>query len=366
MTERIVVGMSGGVDSIAAAALLVETGYDVIGVTLELWQPPASDAEPPSKKWLQRSCCKVGVARYVAERLGIPHLVRRASEQFYATVVEPFIDDYQHGRTPNPCVRCNALVKFEALLAVADEVGARYVATGHYARIDDDAVAGRHQLRKGVDPDKDQSYFLHRLTQAQLSRLMFPLGSWMKSAVWEKVAAFDLPPDEIAESQEVCFVTQGDYRTFLSAMAPESEQPGEIVDEEGVVVGAHRGAAFYTIGQRKGLGAISGERRYVVALEPADHRVVVGPEAALYSPEAAIREFHWVSIPPQSTPLKGTAKVRYRAAEAAAMLTGSPDGTATIQFDAPQRAIAPGQSIVFYDGDLVVGGGSICRSMGEK
>ncbi|MBI3621455.1 MAG: tRNA 2-thiouridine(34) synthase MnmA [Nitrospirae bacterium] len=359
MTERIVVGMSGGVDSIAAAALLIETGYDVIGVTLELWQPPATEAQPPSKKWLQRSCCKVGVARYVAGQLGIRHLVRSASENFYASVVEPFIDDYQHGRTPNPCVRCNALVKFEELLAVADEVGARYVATGHYARIDTDEVSGRHQLRKGADPDKDQSYFLYRLTQAQLSRLIFPLGAWNKSAVWEKVAQFDLPPDEIAESQEVCFVTQGDYRKFLETMAPESEQPGEIVDEEGAVVGEHRGAAFYTIGQRKGLGAIGGERRYVVALEPVDRRVIIGPETALYRQEAAIEEFHWVSVPPQSAPLKGAAKVRYRAAEAAATVIGSPDGSAAIRFDAPQRAIAPGQSAVFYDGDLVVGGGTI-------
>jgi tRNA-uridine 2-sulfurtransferase len=360
MAERIVVGMSGGVDSIAAAALLVEAGYDVIGVTLELWQPPVSDAEPPSKKWLQRSCCKVGVARYVAEQLGIPHLVRRASEQFYTTVVEPFIDDYQQGRTPNPCVRCNALVKFEELLAVADEVGARYVATGHYARIDCDAANGRHRLCKGIDPDKDQSYFLYRLTQVQLGRLLFPLGTWNKSAVWEKVAQFDLPPDEIAESQEVCFVTQGDYRTFLSSMAPESEQPGQIVDEEGVVVGAHRGAAFYTIGQRRGIGAFGGgERRYVIALEPADRRVVIGPETALYQRDIALSEFHWGSRPPQTEPVRGTAKIRYRAAEAAATLTASPDGTATLRFDAPQRALAPGQSVVFYHGDLVVGGGTI-------
>lgn len=361
MTERIVVGMSGGVDSIAAAALLVEAGYDVIGVTLELWQPPATNAEPPSKKWLQRSCCKVGVARYVAEQLGIRHLVRRASEQFYTTVVEPFIDDYQHGRTPNPCVRCNAMVKFEELLSVADEVGARHVATGHYARIMYDEPTRCYQLGKGVDPAKDQSYFLYRLTQSQLSRLMFPLGSWSKSAVWEKVAKFDLPPDEIAESQEVCFVTQGDYRTFLSAMAPESEQPGDIVDQEGVVVGAHPGAAFYTVGQRRGIGAFGGERRYVIALEPDDRRVVIGPETALYRQEIDLTDFHWVSRPPQTEPVRGTAKIRYRAADADATLMASSDGTATLRFDAPQRALAPGQSMVFYHGDLVVGGGTITK-----
>jgi tRNA-specific 2-thiouridylase len=366
MAERIVVGMSGGVDSIAAAALLVEAGYDVIGVTLELWQPPATDAGPPSKKWLQRSCCKVGVARYVAEQLGIRHLVRRASEQFYTTVVEPFIDDYQRGRTPNPCVRCNAMVKFEELLSVADEVGARHVATGHYARIMYDAPTRRHQLRKGVDPAKDQSYFLYRLTQSQMSRLMFPLGSWIKSAVWEKVAQFDLPPDELAESQEVCFVTQGDYRAFLSTMAPESEQPGDIVNEEGAVVGAHRGAAFYTIGQRRGIGAlggqrrgVGGERRYVIALEPADRRVVIGPEAALYRQEITLTDVHWVSRPPQTEPVRGMAKIRYRAADAAATFIASTGGTATLRFDKPQRALAPGQSMVLYDGDLVVGGGTI-------
>src|SRR3990172_7631724 len=192
-SQKIVVGMSGGVDSIATAALLVEAGYDVIGVTLELWQPPSSNAAPPSKKWLQRSCCKVGLARYVAEQLDIRHLVRSASDNFYASVVEPFIDDYQQGRTPNPCVRCNALVKFEELLAVADEVGARYVATGHYARVGRDEAGGRWQLRKGADPEKDQSYFLHRLTQSQLSRLIFPIGAWHKAAVWEKVAQFPLP-----------------------------------------------------------------------------------------------------------------------------------------------------------------------------
>jgi tRNA-specific 2-thiouridylase len=350
--------MSGGVDSIATAALLVEAGYDVIGVTLELWQPPATDAAP-SKKWLQRSCCKVGLARYVAEQLGIRHLVRSASENFYASVVEPFINDYQQGRTPNPCVRCNALVKFEELLAVADEVGARYVATGHYARVGRDEAGGRWQLRKGVDPEKDQSYFLHRLTQSQLSRLIFPLGTWHKAAVWEKVAQFDLPPDEIAESQEVCFVTQGDYRKFLDTMAPESEQPGEITDEEGAVVGEHRGVAFYTIGQRRGVGVAGGERRYVVALDPATQRVMLGPETALYRQELTLNPFHWVSRTPQTEPLQGTAKIRYRSADAAATLTGLPDGSVMIRFDAPQRAIAPGQSAVFYDGDLVVGGGTI-------
>ncbi len=369
MAERIVVGMSGGVDSMATAALLVEAGYEVIGVTLELWQPPSSAAEPPSKKWLQRSCCKVGLARYVAGQLAIRHLVRSASENFYGAVVEPFIDDYQQGRTPNPCVRCNALVKFEELLAVADEVGARYVATGHYARINFNQATERYQLLKGVDPEKDQSYFLHRLTQTQLSRLMFPLGTWHKAAVWEKIARFDLPADELAESQEVCFVTQGDYRQFLQAMAPESEQAGEILDEEGAVVGEHRGVAFYTIGQRRGIGAsggqrrgvgvAGGERRYVVGLEPTAQRVIIGPESSLYRREIALDTFHWVSRPPQIEPLRGTAKIRYRSADATAALTGSPDGSATIQFDAPQRAIAPGQSAVFYDSDLVIGGGTI-------
>jgi tRNA-specific 2-thiouridylase len=376
MAERIVVGMSGGVDSIAAAALLVEAGYDVIGVTLELWQPPATDDGPPSKKWLQRSCCKVGVARYVAEQLGIRHLVHRASERFYTTVVEPFIDDYQHGRTPNPCVRCNAFVKFEELLSVADEVGAHQVATGHYARLTYDESTRYHQLRKGVDSAKDQSYFLYRLTQSQLNRLMFPLGTWCKSAVWEKVAHFDLPPDEIAESQEVCFVTQGDYRAFLSTMAPESERPGEIVDQEGAVVGAHRGAAFYTIGQRRGIGALGGqrrgdgaaggERRYVIALEPADQRVVIGPEAALYRQEITLTDVHWVSRPPQTGPVRGMAKIRYRAADAAATFIASTDGTATLRFDTPQRALAPGQSMVLYDGDLVVGGGTIAAEVAGK
>lgn len=359
MAEKVVVGMSGGVDSIAAAALMVEAGYEVVGVTLELWQPPVSADEPPSKKWLQRSCCKVGLARYVADQLGIRHLVRRATEQFYDAVVEPFIDDYRQGRTPNPCVRCNAQVKFNELIAVADEVGASHVATGHYARIGYDEPTQRYQLLKGLDPDKDQSYFLHRLTQAQLSRLRFPLGTWHKAAVWDKVAQFDLPPDEIAESQEVCFVTQGDYRQFLETMAPQSEQPGEIVDEAGVAVGEHRGVAHYTIGQRRGIGASGGPRRYVVGLDAASQRVIIGPESALYRQEVDVQEFNWIGQPPQAWPLSGTARVRYRAADADAALTGSPDGTATVRFDSPQRAIAHGQSAVFYTGDLVIGGGTI-------
>ncbi len=357
MTERVVVGMSGGVDSIAAASLLVEAGYDVIGVTLELWQPP-TDSLPPTKKWLQRSCCKVGMARYIAEQLGIRHLVRSASENFYASVVEPFIGDYQAGRTPNPCVRCNALVKFEELLAVADEVGAKYVATGHYARVTYDAAEHRYQLRTGSDPSKDQSYFLYRLTQAQLGRLLFPLGTWNKSAVWEKVAQFDLPPDEIAESQEVCFVTQGDYRSFLTAMAPASEQPGEITDEAGAVVGRHQGIAFYTVGQRRGVGVAAGDRRYVVALEPATQQVIIGPKSALYRRELHLGDPHWVSLPPQTTPLRGRAKIRYRAAEADATLLASPQRT-VIRFDDPQWAMAPGQSAVFYAGDMVIAGGTI-------
>ena len=360
--RRIVVGMSGGVDSIAAASLLVEAGYDVIGVTLELWQPPKED-QPPSKKWLQRSCCKVGLARHVAQQLGIRHIVRHATTNFLSRVVTPFIADYREGRTPNPCVRCNALVKFEELLAVADEVGASHIATGHYAQITYDAVQQRYQLRKGVDRSKDQSYFLYRLTQAQLSRTIFPLGTRSKAEVWSRVATFDLPAEELAESQEICFVTHGDYREFLRAADPSSEQSGEIVDHEGAVVGRHQGIALYTIGQRKGLGIATGQRRYVVGIEPQAQRVMIGPEAALYHQELRLADPHWVSVAPQTAPLRGRTKVRYRADEVDATLS-SESGGLHIRFDQPQRAMAPGQSAVFYSDDMVIAGGTITKVAG--
>jgi len=352
---KVIVGLSGGVDSAVVASTLVAEGFRVEGVTMRTWREEG-EAE---KRWQDRSCCKIGIAQYVAQQLGIPHRVIEAEARFRAAVIDEFCQTYAAGRTPNPCVLCNERVKFALLLEAAEESGADYLATGHYARVERDAETGRYQLLKGVDPAKDQSYFLYRLSQSQLARTLFPLGSLTKAEVWNKAEAMGLPVDDIAESQEICFVTQKDYRDFVAAYVPETERPGTMVGAGGEALGSHRGVAFYTVGQRRGLGVAAGERRYVTKLDAERNLVVLGGESDLYAGGCLVEDIHLVSVSSIDAPIRVTAKYRYKTPETPAIVSPDADGLLRVAFDEPQRAVTPGQSIVFYQGDVVVGGGGI-------
>jgi len=349
--------MSGGIDSAVAAFLLQEAGYDVIGVTLTLWKDEGED----EKRWQDRSCCKVGLARHVAKQLAIPHHAIDIQKAFQKEIIDDFCESYLEGLTPNPCVRCNERMKFGHLLKVAEEFDAAFIATGHYGRIRYQSGPDRYALYKGLDPDKDQSYFLYRLSQKQLAATLFPLGEMTKSAVYQKAGELGLPYEEVLESQEVCFVTQKDYRAFLAENRPEAESPGEIVTEAGEVVGQHAGVAFYTVGQRRGLGIALGKRTYVTRLDPVNRKVVVGSEEDLLQKDLVAGELVWGGGGPPSGPLKVRGKIRYRTEEHEATLSPKSEGQVHVSFDTAQRGISPGQSIVFYDGDEVIGGGVICR-----
>ncbi len=352
---KVIVGLSGGVDSAVVASMLVAEGYRVEGVTMRTWR----EEDEREKRWQDRSCCKIGIAQYVAQELGIPHRVVEAEERFRKAVIDEFCQTYLKGRTPNPCVLCNERVKFALLLEAAEEAGAYYLATGHYARVGYDAESGRYQLRKGIDAAKDQSYFLYRLSQAQLGRTLFPLGGLTKAEVWKKAEAMGLPVADIAESQEICFVTQKDYREFIAAQLPEAVRPGVMVGVGGEAIGEHQGVAFYTLGQRRGLGVSAGERRYVTKLDADQNLVVLGRETDLYAAACLVEDLHDGSVAEFTAPVHVTAKYRYKTPETAATLTPGPEGLLRVAFDEPQRAVTPGQSIVFYHDVVVVGGGVI-------
>jgi tRNA-specific 2-thiouridylase len=348
--------MSGGVDSSVAAALLVAQDYDVQGVTLQVWEQEDESAAV-SKRWQERSCCKVGIARHVAKRLKIPHEIIDTRQTFRAGVIDDFLSGYLAGTTPNPCVRCNERVKLRSLIAIAEERGADFAATGHYARIDNDG--GRFSLKRAADARKDQSYFLYRLEQSWLPRLLFPVGGLQKPDVWARAEALDLPPDEVKESQEICFVTQGDYRTFIETEAPEAKRPGLFVDTDGHEMGRHDGIAFYTPGQRRGLGVSAGQRLYVQRVEPTTNTVVLGTEESLLRSECTVADLNLFDESLLAGPREADVKVRYATPASPASLMPDSSGTITVRFQAPQRALSPGQSAVFYDGDRVLGGGII-------
>jgi len=353
---RVILGMSGGVDSSVAAALLVEQGYDVHGVTLQVWEQEDESAAV-SKRWQERSCCKVGIARHVAKRLKIPYEIIDTRRTFRTGVIDDFLSGYLAGTTPNPCVRCNERVKLQSLIALAEERGADFVATGHYAQIDNGG--GRFSLRRSADTRKDQSYFLYRLKQAWLPRLLFPVGGMQKPDVWARAETLDLPPDEVKESQEICFVTQGDYRTFIETEAPEAKQPGRFVDTDGRELGRHDGIAFYTPGQRRGLGVAAGQRLYVQRVEPTTNTVVLGTDESLLRSECTIADLNLFDASLRTGSREADVKVRYATPAASATLTPSSNGTISVHFSTPQRALSPGQSAVFYEGDRVLGGGII-------
>jgi tRNA-specific 2-thiouridylase len=361
--KTVVVGMSGGVDSCATALILKEQGYRVIGVTLKVWK----EEENPDKRWQDRSCCKVGVARYVAQRLGIEHRVIDVQPEFRRSVIEDFIDGYLGGETPNPCVRCNERIKFGRLYEIAMEFGADYLATGHYVRLEKNET-DRYVLRRAADARKDQSYFLYRLRPEILPRLIFPLGSMQKSDVWRRVESLDLPQDEMKESQEICFVTQQDYRQFLLLHAPQATRPGQITTSQGEILGEHSGVAFYTIGQRRGLGVSASERLYVIDIRPDENRVVVGAESELFCEELAANDLNLFVERPLKQPMDAEVKIRYRHASVPARIEPLDEQTVRVKLHVPQRAVTLGQSAVFYRGDELLGGGIICgtpRSAGN-
>lgn len=352
----VLLGMSGGVDSSVAAALLVEQGFNVHGVTLQVWESE-DESIAVSKRWQERGCCKVGIARYVAKRLEITHEVVDVRRDFSSGVVDDFLSGYLSGTTPNPCVRCNERVKIRTLCRLAEERGVEFVATGHYARISD--VPRPCSLHRALDVRKDQSYFLYRINPSWLPRLLFPLGTLQKTEVWARAESLGLPAEELKESQEICFVSQGDYRAFIETQTPEARQPGPFVDTAGRVLGHHEGIAFYTPGQRRGLGVAIGRRLYVQRVISETRTVVLGPEESLFQSECAIADLSLFDDSLLMKPVQADVKVRYATPAASAALLPQPDRTLLVRFLAPQRALSPGQSAVFYQADRVLGGGII-------
>lgn len=352
----VLLGMSGGVDSSVAAALLVRQGYDVRGVTLQVWEHE-DESVAASKKWQERGCCKIGIAKHVAKTLDIPYEVIDTRDSFRKGVIDDFLQSYAQGITPNPCVRCNERVKIHGLMALAESKGIHHVATGHYVRVHCDHEATT--LHRSVDEKKDQSYFLYRLNPGWLPRLLFPVGSLKKADVWREAEAIGLPVDELKESQEICFVSHGDYRTFLEKETPESKKPGPFVDQNGTPLGQHEGIAFYTPGQRRGLGVASGRRLYVQHVQPATNTVVLGPEETLYRNSCDVGELNVFTPSLLRGQTEVTVKVRYATPAVKATLQPIHPFALRVQFHEPQRALSPGQSAVFYSEDKVLGGGII-------
>lgn len=357
-TDRVIVGMSGGVDSSIAAHLLKERGYEVIGVTLHVWANPA-----PSSRDRERGCCAVdavGDAMDVCERLGIPHRLVDARNAFTAGVIEPFADAYISGRTPNPCIECNRAVKFDALLRVAAREGAGLIATGHYARLERTADS-RVEIRRSRDVRKDQSYVLYALTQETLGRLLLPIGELAKEDVRRIARENSLPVADKADSVEICFVPDGDHGGFLSRFRPGAMVPGPVSDIEGRTVGTHEGIARYTIGQRRGLGVAAGERRYVVRIDAGGNRVVLGSRSDLAVSTIDVESMNWVSA---HGPTAGPVFVQYRSTMTAVPGEFSPGlhGGGRVRFSSPQYGVAAGQAAVLYDGDRLLGGGTVAAT----
>lgn len=354
---KALIAMSGGVDSAVAAYLMKQRGYDCIGCTMKLYHNEDLGISRA------HTCCSlddVQDARSVAYRIGIPHYVFNFSGEFREKVIQKFIQSYQAGLTPNPCIDCNRYVKFEALFARAGVLGCEYLVTGHYARIGQEN--GKYVLKKALDPAKDQSYVLYSMTQEQLAHTQFPLGALCKAEVREIARQNDFLNAQKPDSQDICFAPDGDYVAAIRRLSGTAPVPGNFVDENGNTLGTHRGIVCYTIGQHRHLGVSFPETRYVCKLDAKNNTVTLGPSESLYSTKAAVTDFHWISGEAPLAAIRCKAKVRYRQPEQWATVTPVGASAVEILFDAPQRAITPGQSAVLYDGDIVLGGGTIANA----
>jgi tRNA-specific 2-thiouridylase len=367
---KIAVAMSGGVDSSAAAAILKEQGHELVGFTMQLWNQRRGISVDENGEPLPSRCCSlddVYDARRVAEELGFPFYVLNLEKEFERDVVQPFINSYLNGETPIPCVACNSRLKFASLDKLAASLGCEKVATGHYARVDFDDTTKRYRLLRGRDPQKDQSYFLWELTQDQLSRALFPLGEMSKPDARDAARRNDLAVAEKKESQEICFVPDGDYSGFIDRYLEAEQQTarlpgaGEIVSTSGNVIGTHTGIHRYTIGQRRGIGIADARPLYVLNVDPSHNRVTVGYDDELLSDEFTAAGVNWIAFDNQAEPVRAEVRVRYRHTAAPATITPQPDGRARVKFDEPQRAITPGQATVFHRDDEVLGGGWIVK-----
>ena len=347
--------MSGGVDSSVAAALLKKEGYEVVGVTLRLFAEEKNAVK----------CCggadSAAKARSSADALGIRHYFKSAQGLFTEKVIKNFVEGYLAGSTPNPCVECNRYLKFAYLFDIARSMGAEYLATGHYAEIR--KTEDGYGLFRGADPLKDQSYFLYCLRREQLGRLLFPLGGMAKTEIRRIAAELGLPSAAAAESKDICFVTSGNYNTYLKHSASVLPKTGAIVDASGKRLGTHKGFFNFTVGQRRGTGVYGGQRLYVTELRPAANEVVLGPLSAACSAAFSVKELNWL-MPAPAEPFNTTAQIRYRHKPAACLLTPAAGGRADVTFEHPEFAVAPGQSVVFYDGDRALGGGIISKKSG--
>jgi tRNA-specific 2-thiouridylase len=368
--QTIAVAMSGGVDSSTVAAMLRAEGHNVVGLTMQLWNQRRLAGHEGMPEQVQGRCCSIDDvydARRVAEDLGIPYYVVNHEERFENDVVRPFVQEYLSGRTPIPCSLCNNHLKFDQLLITARQIGADLLATGHYARCEFDPQRNRWLLQRAADPAKDQTYFLFGLTQEQLSRTRFPLGNMTKPRVRELAREHDLALADKPDSQEICFVPGGDYKQFIDAyLADQGESlpdtSGEVVTTSGKVLGHHEGVHNFTVGQRKGLGVATGTPLYVIQINGEKGQVTVGSNEDLMSRSLLAHKLNWIAIDQLREPIRVTAKIRHRHEPAPAVVESAANGEALVTFDEPQRAITPGQAVVFYDGDLVVGGGWIAEA----